>query len=161
MKRYAVLWDVEGQKSQPVGVAFEAGDSVLVAAPSSFGLPPRFDGDYRVLQPDSTDIIYRPEDHGYFDQVLLDLSRTFAIGERSTVGVLDDATIRHVFQDKVLRMAKLHLYDAQFLKKIDENKLLWGGQSKTTNPENVGELIAEVAAAAADELEHAGLIAKR
>jgi len=103
MKRYAVLWDVEGQKSQPVGVAFEAGDSVLVAAPSSFGLPPRFDGDYRVLQPDSTDIIYRPEDHGYFDQVLLDLSRTFAIGERSTVGVLDDATIRHVFQDKVLR----------------------------------------------------------
>jgi len=44
---------------------------------------------------------------------------------------------------------------------LPENKLLWGGQSKTTNPENVGELVAEVAAAAADELEHAGLIAKR
>lgn len=41
---------------------------------------------------------------------------------------------------------------------LPQNKLLWGGQSKTTNPENVGELVAEVAAAAAKELEHAGLI---
>jgi hypothetical protein len=44
---------------------------------------------------------------------------------------------------------------------LPENKLLWGGQSKTTNPENISELVAEVAAAAADELEHAGLIVKR
>jgi hypothetical protein len=44
---------------------------------------------------------------------------------------------------------------------LPENKLLWGGQSKTTNPETISQLVAEVAAAAADELEHAGLIAKR
>jgi hypothetical protein len=103
MRRYAVLWDVEGVKSRPIGVALEAGECVLVTAPYSFGLPSRFDGDYRVLQPDSTDVIYRPEDAGYFEQVLLELSRSFAIGERGTVGVVDDATIRHLVQDKVLR----------------------------------------------------------
>jgi hypothetical protein len=41
---------------------------------------------------------------------------------------------------------------------LPQNKLLWGGRSKTTNPENIGQLVAEVAAAAANELEHAGLI---
>ena len=44
---------------------------------------------------------------------------------------------------------------------LPQNKLLWGGQSKTTNPENIEELVTEVAQAAADELEHAGLIVKR
>jgi hypothetical protein len=44
---------------------------------------------------------------------------------------------------------------------LPQNKLLWGGQSKTTNPENIGELVAEVAAAAVDELERAGLLVKR
>jgi hypothetical protein len=44
---------------------------------------------------------------------------------------------------------------------MPENKLLWGGQSKTTNPENIDQLVADVAAAAADELEHAGLIVQR
>jgi len=39
--------------------------------------------------------------------------------------------------------------------------LLWGGQSKTTNPENIGDLVAEVAAGAADQLDRAGLIVKR
>lgn len=41
---------------------------------------------------------------------------------------------------------------------LPENKLLWGGQSKTTNPENISELIGEVAVEAAKELEHAGLV---
>jgi hypothetical protein len=44
---------------------------------------------------------------------------------------------------------------------LPQNKLLWGGQSKTTNPGNIDELVADVAAAAANELEHAGLIVKR
>lgn len=44
---------------------------------------------------------------------------------------------------------------------LTQNRLLWGGQSKTTNPENIEELVAEVAEAAASELESAGLIAKR
>jgi hypothetical protein len=41
---------------------------------------------------------------------------------------------------------------------LPQNKLLWGGRSKTTNPESIRQLVAEVAAAAAKELEHAGLI---
>jgi hypothetical protein len=41
---------------------------------------------------------------------------------------------------------------------LPQNKLLWGGRSKTTNPENINQLVAEVAAAAAKELERAGLI---
>lgn len=44
---------------------------------------------------------------------------------------------------------------------LPQNKLLWGGRSKTTNPENIDQLVAEVAAAAANELAHAGLIVGR
>ena len=44
---------------------------------------------------------------------------------------------------------------------LPQNKLLWGGQSKTTNPENIDQLVAEVATAAANEIERAGLIVKR
>jgi hypothetical protein len=44
---------------------------------------------------------------------------------------------------------------------LPQNKLLWGGQSKTTNPNAVDELVAEVAQAAAKELENEGLIARK
>jgi hypothetical protein len=44
---------------------------------------------------------------------------------------------------------------------LPQNKLLWGGQSKTTNPGNIGDLVAEVAEGAADQLDRAGLIVKR
>lgn len=44
---------------------------------------------------------------------------------------------------------------------LPQNKLLWGGQSKTTNPNAVDELVAEVARAAAKELENEGLIARK
>lgn len=43
---------------------------------------------------------------------------------------------------------------------LPQNKLLWGGQSKTTNPEDVDDLVTEVASAAAKELQHDGLIVK-
>lgn len=43
---------------------------------------------------------------------------------------------------------------------LPQNKLLWGGQSKTTNPQNVDDLVSEVATAAAKELQHDGVIAK-
>ena len=42
---------------------------------------------------------------------------------------------------------------------LKQNQLVWGGRSKTTNPENVNQLISEVAVAAADELSEQGLIA--
>ena len=41
---------------------------------------------------------------------------------------------------------------------LDQNKLIWGGQSKTTNPANVDQLVSEIAAAAADELKREGLV---
>lgn len=42
---------------------------------------------------------------------------------------------------------------------LKQNQLVWGGRSKTTNPENVNQLVSEVAIAAADELREQGLIA--
>jgi len=42
---------------------------------------------------------------------------------------------------------------------LKQNQLVWGGRSHTTNPENVNQLITEVAIAAADELNEQGLLA--
>ena len=41
---------------------------------------------------------------------------------------------------------------------LKQNKLVWGGQSKTTNPKNVDQLVSKLSAAAAKELEKQGLI---
>jgi len=43
---------------------------------------------------------------------------------------------------------------------LTQNKLLWGGQSKTRNPANLDRLIADTAEQVADELVRQGLIAK-
>ena len=81
----------------------DRGDHVLVIASPEYGLPERYSGDYRVLQPDSTDIVYKPDSPLYFEQVLLDLSRTFAIGERDFVPVADLAALIELYQSKVFR----------------------------------------------------------
>lgn len=41
---------------------------------------------------------------------------------------------------------------------LKQNKLVWGGQSRTTNPKNVDQLVRKLSAAAAKELEKQGLI---
>jgi hypothetical protein len=43
---------------------------------------------------------------------------------------------------------------------LKQNKLVWGGQSRTTNPKNVDQLVKKLAEAAAKELETQGLISK-
>jgi len=43
---------------------------------------------------------------------------------------------------------------------LRQNKLVWAGQSKTTNPTGVQNLVAELAKATADQLNEVGLIAK-
>jgi hypothetical protein len=43
---------------------------------------------------------------------------------------------------------------------LKQNKLVWSGQSKTTNPPEVEGLVKELAAATADALKKAGLIAR-
>jgi hypothetical protein len=42
---------------------------------------------------------------------------------------------------------------------LKQNKLVWGGQSKLTNPSSIDKTIARLAAAAANELQKQGLIA--
>jgi hypothetical protein len=41
---------------------------------------------------------------------------------------------------------------------LRQNKLVWGGQSRSTNPKNVDQLVQKLAAATAKELEKQGLI---
>ena len=41
---------------------------------------------------------------------------------------------------------------------LKQNKLVWGGQSQTTNPSNIDNFVREVATAAAKELRNQGLI---
>jgi hypothetical protein len=43
---------------------------------------------------------------------------------------------------------------------LKQNKLVWAGQSKTTNPASVDALVAELSTATADQLSKLGLIAK-
>jgi hypothetical protein len=43
---------------------------------------------------------------------------------------------------------------------IDQDKLVWAGTSKTTNPDKVGEVIKKLAGAVGSEVKKAGLIAK-
>ena len=43
---------------------------------------------------------------------------------------------------------------------LRQNKLVWGGQSKTTNPEGVDQLVKETSALVAQELRKQGLISK-
>jgi hypothetical protein len=43
---------------------------------------------------------------------------------------------------------------------LKQNKLVWGGQSRTTNPKNVDQLVKKLSAAAATELEKQGLVQK-
>ena len=42
---------------------------------------------------------------------------------------------------------------------LKQNQLVWAGQSKTTNPDNIKGLIGELASATADELKDVGLVA--
>jgi hypothetical protein len=44
---------------------------------------------------------------------------------------------------------------------LEQNKLAWGGLSKSTNPDTLAELIAELSTGATAELEKAGLISKQ
>lgn len=44
---------------------------------------------------------------------------------------------------------------------LAQNQLVWEGESKTTNPDNVDELVSEVATATADKLGDLGLLAQK
>jgi hypothetical protein len=105
MAKYAVLWDVEGERSSPVGIAIEREADVVVSVPWQYGIPPAISDPYRVLLPDSSEVIYSPDDAAYFDHVLIDLSRSFAIGERGERERADVTTICELLAEKVAKPA--------------------------------------------------------
>jgi hypothetical protein len=103
MNSYAVLWDFVGEESRPVGIAIHRGNDVYVDVADEYGIPKRYSAPYRVLRADSTEVVYRTQDAGYFEQLLLDLSRVFAIGERGEVASADSTTIMRLLTEKVHR----------------------------------------------------------
>jgi hypothetical protein len=103
MPRYAVLHDVTTEETTPVGIALEMGDHVLVHVPSEYGIPARHDGEYRVRQPNMAFVIYRPGDAGYFDQVLVDLSWAFGVGEQGVREETGFKTVLELMVEKVER----------------------------------------------------------
>jgi hypothetical protein len=83
--RYAVLWEPGDPKAQPVGLAVEQDGFVLVEVREELALPVRYDQPFVVRGPDMTLVQYGPGDHGYFDQVLLDLSRSLIVANEGSV----------------------------------------------------------------------------
>jgi hypothetical protein len=100
--KFAVLWDVREDVSRPFGVVAEHGDHVHVFVPRERGIPKRYSDEFRVLGPGGSYVVYKPGDDGYFDQVLVDLSRVFAIGKRGTLPSLDKASLFELFVDEVV-----------------------------------------------------------
>lgn len=117
--RYAVLWTLDEPESLPIGLAVEQDGCVLVDLPEHYCVPARWRGEYRVLQPDSTRLTYRPGDTGYFDQVLLDLSRMFAIGQQDVVDAADQEAVLGLLNENVLRplrQARVETYEPTYPK---------------------------------------------
>jgi hypothetical protein len=102
--RYAVLWEpAPPGDAKPVGLAVQRDDHVVVEAPNDMCIPPRYDEPFVVAGPDLAPVTYRPEDQQYFDQVLLDLSRAFIIGEVEAVPTATQGVILRLLSEKVLR----------------------------------------------------------
>jgi hypothetical protein len=101
--KYAVLHDLDETPSQPAGLAVDCGRHVLVEVQNGTGMPWKYDGPFEVLSPDSTRLVYRPGDEGYFEQVLIDLSRVYAIGEQDEIEQLGANNVLSLLAEKVLR----------------------------------------------------------
>jgi hypothetical protein len=109
MNRWAVLWDVSHGADRRVGLAIEQDGYVRVVAPPSYCVPSRFDGEYRVLQPDGSLMIYGPGREGYFDQVLVELSRVFAVGKQDATQVRDKDDLIRLFATEVFQPTQRNL----------------------------------------------------
>jgi hypothetical protein len=114
MARYAVLWDIDSKESQPVGIALEHDDRVVVNVPWWHCVPLSYSEPYSVLGPAGVPIVVEPGDPDFFENVLVELSHTFAIGERdSTDEAADDRTMMRLLHDKVLSPGADREYRAQ------------------------------------------------
>lgn len=102
MPRYAVVGALDAS-ALPVGLVVEDEDCVRVEALDDYALPTCITEPYRVLQRDLTEVIYKPGDSGYFDQVLVELSRQAAIGEQGEIPFPSEAALLSLFSEKVLK----------------------------------------------------------
>lgn len=75
-----VLWDLDrGEEATPCGLAVLYDDHVAVEVSEEYGWARRITGERRKTEPDGTISVVRPGDPGYFEEVLHDLSHTFAV----------------------------------------------------------------------------------
>lgn len=102
MPRYAVIGALDAG-ALPIGLVVDDEGCVRVEALDEYGLPARITEPYRVLQRDLTEVIYKPGDNGYFDQVLVELSRQASIGERGEIPFPSEAALLGLFSEKVLK----------------------------------------------------------
>lgn len=86
LHRIAILWDLDGPgASVPVGVALEYSDEVLVTLPSRYRWPRYYREPIRRGSVNAPEVEeWRPGHPEYFDLVVEDLQRTFAVTMTST-----------------------------------------------------------------------------
>lgn len=102
--RYAVLWETApDHPARPAGLVVEQDDHVLVEARDDLALPRRYDKPFQVLGPDMTVVAYTPRHRQYFDQVVLDLSRGFIIGQEGSVNQATEGVILRLLSELVFR----------------------------------------------------------
>lgn len=98
--RYAVLREPDGDHL-PMGLALEMSDYVRVLALDEYGLPKKIKEPYRVTGRDMAIIEYRPGMSGYFEQVLVELSRVASMGEQGEAADISDDSVIALFSEKV------------------------------------------------------------
>jgi hypothetical protein len=101
MPRYAVIAALDAN-ALPVGLVVEDEDCVRVEALDEYAFPACITEPYRVLQRDLSEVIYKPGDVGYFDQVLVELSRQASVGEQGEIPFPSEAALLNLFSEKVL-----------------------------------------------------------
>jgi hypothetical protein len=112
--RFVVLYEeIKNRIARPVGIAIEREGYVRVETRQDLCIPQRYSKPFVVAGPDMTTIAYTADDPRYFDQVLIDLSRAFAIGEEGTMMEASESAFRKLLLEKVLRplrYAEAHQY---------------------------------------------------
>lgn len=112
--RYVVLYEeLPNRPARPVGLAIERDGHVRVETRDDLCMPRRYSEPFVVAGPDMTTIMYTPGDAGYFDNVVIDLSRTFTIAEPDVTMDITEAAFRKLLLEKVLRplrYAESHQY---------------------------------------------------
>lgn len=99
--RYAVLWEHDDQ-ARPAALVVQREDHVLVDARDELGIPSVWEEPFVVGSINGPfPVTYTPKDQQYFDQVLIDLSRTFSVGEQGEVPTASDTSVLRLLSEKI------------------------------------------------------------